>query len=47
MGPTKTAKLGETGLMSNQKVNVGLIVDEPKHDQETTEAGMKEELEGG
>jgi len=50
MGPTKTAKLGGTDLVSNQKVNAGPIFDEPKHDQEATETGgegrMRRRLRG-
>jgi len=43
MGPTKTAKLGRTDLVSNQKVNAGPTFDEPKHDQEATKTGAKKE----
>ena len=43
MGPTKTAKLGATNFVSNQKANAGPTFDEPKHDQEATKAGLKGE----
>ena len=42
MGPTKTAKLEGTDLVSSQKVNVCPIFDEPKHDQEATKTRAKE-----
>lgn len=41
MGPTRTAKLGEIDLISGRNSQADLIFDEPKHNQDTAQAGMK------